>query len=175
MLSISMIYIMANEKMITIPEAEYLQMQHQIKWLEHQIAEFKRMVFGSKSERFIAPDPSQLTLFDFPVQADEQEKTQEISYVRNKPEPKEKSHPFRTELPAHLPRKVVVIEPENLPANAKKIGVSIHESLEYEPPKLFVNQVIRPKFLIEQTDESTKIVIAPCLHFLFPRGMQVHQ
>jgi hypothetical protein len=34
--------------------------------LKHQLEELKRMIYGSKRERFIAPDPLQSTLFDLP-------------------------------------------------------------------------------------------------------------
>jgi transposase len=85
---------MASQRMITIPEAEYLQMQHQIKWLEHQLAELKRLVFGSKSERFIAAeDPAQLNLFDLPSPEIVPVMQQEITYVRNKAESREGTHP----------------------------------------------------------------------------------
>jgi transposase len=162
---------MASQRMITIPEAEYLQMQHQIKWLEHQLAELKRLVFGSKSERFIAAeDPAQLNLFDLPSPEVVPVMQQEITYVRNKAESREGTHPLRAELAAHLPRKVEVIEPQDLPSGAKKIGEVITETLEYQPANVFVRQIQRPKYVVEQTDESTTIVIAPLPSLPIPKG-----
>jgi transposase len=162
---------MASQRMITIPEAEYLQMQHQIKWLEHQLAELKRLVFGSKSERFIAAeDPAQLNLFDLPSPEIVPVMQQEITYVRNKAESREGTHPLRAELAAHLPRKVEVIEPQDLPSGAKKIGEVITETLEYQPANVFVRQIQRPKYVVEQTDESTTIVIAPLPSLPIPKG-----
>ena len=64
------LYVMASEEMITITKAEYdrlLAQQTEIDYLKHQLAELKRLIFGTKSERFISPDPHQGSLFDLPV------------------------------------------------------------------------------------------------------------
>jgi len=104
------ICIMQGEEMITISKAEYQQFldqkstlqqqQSEIEWLKHQLAELKRLIYGSKRERFIGTDPLQSTLFELP-QVDVQEKKQEeITYTRTKPDPDEKKHPLRAELPS---------------------------------------------------------------------------
>jgi len=52
--------------MITISRAEYqklLAQQSEIDWLKHQLSQLQKMIFGTKSERFISPDPLQGTLF----------------------------------------------------------------------------------------------------------------
>lgn len=156
--------------MVTIPKAEYLQLKQQVEWLEHQLAELKRMIFGAKSERFIAPDPAQGTLFDLPEAAVVEKQKEEITYTRTKPEKEEKKHPLRAELPAHLPRKVEVIEPENVPEGAKKIGEAVTEILEYEAASIYVRQIIRPKYIIETSDEATRIGIAELPSLPVPKG-----
>lgn len=164
---------MASEEMIYISQAEYqklLGFKAKVEWLEHQLAELKRMIFGAKRERFIAPDPAQGTLFDLPEALLSEKQTEEITYTRTKPEKPEKKHPLRAELPAHLPRKVEVIEPENLPEGAKKIGEAVTEILEYEPANVFVRKIIRPKYIVESSDEATRIEIAQLPSLPVPKG-----
>lgn len=99
---------MTSEETITITKAEYQELlgfKTEVEWLKHQLAELKRMIYGSKRERFIAPDPLQSTLFDFPVAEVPEKKQEDITYTRTKPEAAQKKHPLRAELPAHLPRK----------------------------------------------------------------------
>ena len=63
--------------------------------------------------------------------------------------PVNKKQPLRTELPAHLPRREEVIEPEVVPEGAKMIGEAVTEVLEYEPATLYVRRIVRPKYIIE--------------------------
>jgi len=166
-------YSMASEGTVTISQAEYqelLRYKSEVEWLKHQLAELKRMVFGAKSERFIAPDPAQGTLFDLPEAILPEKQTEEVAYTRTKPGKEEKKHPLRAELPAHLPRKVEVIEPENLPEGAKKIGEAVTEVLEYEPASIYVRQIIRPKYIVGTSDEATRIEVAELPSLPVPKG-----
>ena len=112
---------MLNEEIITISKKEFEQFKSEhdrIKsenaWLKYQLAELKRMIFGSKSERYVPQDTNQPTLFELPEE-DRNEKPAEFETVtRKKPEQK-KRQPLRMDIPAHLPRKTEVIEPKNLP------------------------------------------------------------
>lgn len=149
---------MTNAETITISKKEYAEMKSELADLKFRLSELNRLIFGAKSERFIAVDPQQMSLFELPAQEKPKKQTEQISYTRTKKE--EKKQPLRMELPSHLPRKVEVIEPENLPENAKKIGEAITEVLDYQPADLFVRQIVRPKYIISSTDEKTEIVIA---------------
>jgi transposase len=160
---------MTSEETITISLAEYNAMKAEIEYLGRQLAELKRMIFGSKSERFIsAVDPRQCLLFELPSAQEPAAIHEEITYTRTKPE--DKKQPLRTEIPAHLPRKEEVIEPENIPAGAKKIGEAVTEILEYEPAQIYVRRIIRPKYLIQSTDEQTNIIIAELPNLPIPKG-----
>jgi len=164
---------MTSEETITISKAEYQELlgfKSEVEWLKHQLAELKRMIYGSKSERFIAPDPLQNTLFELPALGEEEKKQEEITYTRVKPEPSEKKHPFRAELPAHLPRREEVIEPENIPEGAKKMGEAVTEILEYEPASIYVRRIVRPKYVVESNDEFTHIEIAELPSLPVPKG-----
>ena len=163
---------MASEDTITISKAEYdqfLSLKSKISVLEHQLAELQRLIFGSKRERFISViQEGTGSLFDVPAIESEKETIEEITYTRSKPETKKQA--VRLELPAHLTRVEEVIEPENLPESAIKIGEAVTEVLEYEPSTLYVRQIIRPKYIVASTEERTEIVIAELPTLPIPKG-----
>jgi transposase len=162
---------METTETVTITKAEYEQLiatKSEVAYLKFQLAELKRMIFGAKSERFIANGTDQPTLFELPEEVAIEKPKEEIAYTRNKPQ--EKRHPLRMELPANLPRREEVIEPVDLPVDAKKIGEAVTEVVEYEPANAYVRRIIRPKYIIEQNDEETRIVIAPLPTLPIPKG-----
>jgi transposase len=162
---------MESNETVTISKAEYDTLKSQISLLEHQLSELKRMVFGAKRERFIPTNANQTTLFDTPEQPIEPqaEQTETITYQRKKGG-QEKNNPVRTDLPAHLTRVKEVIEPVNLPDGAIKIGETITELLVYKPSEFFVRQIVRPKYIVSQTDEQTQIVTASMPSLPIPKG-----
>jgi transposase len=160
---------MESTEMVTITKAEYDGLKSEVTYLKFQLAELKRLIFGAKSERFVSPDANQPTLFEVPT-AEAAEPTKEtITYTRNKSQ-QEKKHPLRLELPSHLERREEVIEPADIPEDAKKIGEAVTEVLEYEPASAFVRRIVRPKYIVEQNDEETRIVIAPLPTLPIPKG-----
>ena len=162
---------MENAEIVTITKAEYEQLiatQSEVAYLKFQIAELKRLIFGAKSERFVTTDVIQPSLFELPQEEALENPKEEITYTRNKPQ--EKKQPLRLELPAHLPRRDEVIEPMDIPLNAKRIGEAITEVIEYEPASAYVRRIIRPKYIVEQTDEETKIIIASLPSLPIPKG-----
>jgi transposase len=107
--------------------------------LKHEIANLKRLIFGSKNERFLPANvtPSQLSL---DMQAEEVAqcsvvKAQKIEYIRNTNQIT-KEHPGRTKLPEHLERREIIIEPAEVTEGCKKKGEEVTEELEYKPGKL---------------------------------------
>ena len=162
---------MESTDLVTITKAEYEQLlatKSEVASLKFQLEELKRMIFGAKSERFVAPGVDQPTLFELPAEQSIEQPKEEITYTRNKPQ--EKKQPLRMELPSHLPRREEVIEPADLPLDAKKIGEAITEVIEYSPASAYVRRIIRPKYIIEQNDEQTNIVIAPLPGLPIPKG-----
>jgi transposase len=165
---------MTGEQIVTLSKNEYEslilakgELEVKVSYLEQQLAELKRLIFGTKSERHVPSDINQPTLFELPQQEAVEPVTQEITYQRGQ---KGKKQPIRTELPAHLPRVTEVIEPENLPVGAKRIDTLITEVLKYEPSRISVRQIIRYKYIIEQTDEKTTFLIAPLPTLPIPKG-----
>jgi transposase len=128
--------------------AEYQVLKTENRFLKEELAKLKRLIFGQKRERFISSeDPSQLDLALTPGQESSSEviQTEHVTYRRKKAAKKVTPH-GRNPLPAHLPRKEIIIEPEADTSGMKKIGDEITEELEYEPGKLYVNRYVRPKY-----------------------------
>ena len=131
-----------------VTKEQYDNLLFDYEYLKRQLAELKRMIFGSKSERFVSSDNSQLSLFDLESQKTPETEEVEVSYVKQKPK-QEKKSPIRAVLPAHLPRVEEIIEPQGTGENDKKIGEEITEILEYNPAHIFVRKIIRPKYLVD--------------------------
>jgi transposase len=115
--------------------------------LNHELSQLKKLVFGSRSERFQAQDKSQLALAlgDEPAPTAHPLPRQQITYERQ--QSGKSKHAGRLPLPAHLPRKQVVLEPEGVDTSFwKRIGQEVTEELDYVPCRLFVRQYIRPKY-----------------------------
>ncbi len=160
---------MTGTETITITKAEHEGLISEISLLKYQLSELKRLIFGAKSERYVTPVPGQLSLFDLPQELPAEKPLEEITYTRTKPE-KEKKQPLRAELPSHLVRRVEIIEPENIAEGAIRIGEAITEILEYESANIYVRRIIRPKYIVESTDEATRIVIAELPSLPIPKG-----
>jgi len=152
---------------ILVNKKDYEKLVSDNKILAQQLKELQRMIFGKKSERFVKEPDQQLSLFeDVAEQEPAETEKQEITYTREK-QKKEKQKPVRQKIPAHLPRVIEVIEPKDLPENAKKIGESITEILEYTAAKIFVRKIIRPKYSLKDQD---KIVISDLPSLPIPKA-----
>jgi transposase len=135
--------------------------------LTFQLLKFSKMLFGSKSERFIPTEKSesdpQLTLglnADTIAQCKIVD-TKKIEYTRTKTEvtSNAKLHPGRHKFAEHLPRKVIRIEPDMDTSGLERIGEEITEILDVKPPEFFVLQYIRSKYVFPLEDDSTTIIM----------------
>ncbi len=156
---------MEDQKASFVAQEKYDQLESEVVHLRQQLSELQRMIFGAKSERFIPSASNQIPLFELPNQKEEQTEEQEISYSRKTK--KEKEQPVRALLAAHLPRKEEVIEPEEKEEGSKKIGEEITEILEYNPAKLYVRRIVRPKYV---SPETGSIVIGTLPSLPIPKG-----
>jgi transposase len=133
---------------------ENLSLKSNLNLLQTELAQLKRMIFGSKSERFtpIIEGQEQLLFTDIET-AQIEVKQENIAYTRSKATVKDTStgsvtkHQGRLPLPKHLPRVECVLEPTENTEGLVCIGKEITEELEYTPGKFFVNQYIRPKYV----------------------------
>lgn len=136
-------------------ESDKTKLEQEVSYLKFQLEQFKRAMFGSKSERFISnSNPEQLALaFDVDQQAvlEELEKVvEQISYEREKPS--RKPHPGRLTLPSHLPVVEIVLEPTEDVEGMKFIGTEITDELEYTPGKCFIKRYIRNKYVSPENE-----------------------
>lgn len=120
--------------------------------LRQQLDQLKKMIFGSRQERFVPTDinPSQLSL---DIQSEQTAicniaDAKKISYIRTNTtiEQKPLLHPGRMKLPEYLKREEIVIEPTEDITGCRKMGEEITEVLEYEPGELFVKKYVRIKY-----------------------------
>lgn len=148
-----------------VSKAQYEKLLSENEYLKQQLAEIKRMIFGSKSERFVPADDSQMSLFEV-EKKNEEPQSEQVSYTRKKAE-KEKQKAIRAKIPSHLPRVEEVIEPQNIVEGSKKIGEEITEILEYTPGNIFVRKIVRPKYA-KPDKNGIDIAELPCLPI--PKG-----
>ena len=157
---------MQSEQVILTKE-QYEVLLSENQYLKQQLSELKRLIFGSKSERFIGDvDNSQLSLFDNNDPESTIPETQEINYTRATAK-KEKKQAVRIKIAAHLPRVEEIIEPEVINEGSKRIGEEITEILEYNPAQVFVRKIIRPKYA---KPNNEGVVIAELPSLPIPKG-----
>src|SRR4028119_1614233 len=130
----------------------YEAAQIEIEQLKLRLAQFEKMVFGSRHERFV-PDngtiAEQLTLGLNAEAIGERTVTkEEVTITRTNIQVEKKAHPGRTALPADLPREIVTIEPQEDTTNLKKIGEEITEQLDVTPATFFVRRFVRSKYAL---------------------------
>ncbi len=126
----------------------------EIERIKMQLAVLRRQRYGQSSERLDRDiDQLELQLEDLEADCAEQ-----VAATAESPEPHAAPKPRRPSsgrkpLPAHLPREVVVHEPEIAcvcgscdPARLARLGESTTEVLEKVPARLKVIQHIRPKY-----------------------------
>jgi len=121
-------------------------------YLKQELSQLRHFIFGQKRERFVSglsKDQLGLALGDKPVELETS--IEQISYERKKVTVKPAPH-GRGELPAHLERREMVIEPEEDVSGLSKIGEQITEELDYQPGQLYVNRYIRPKYARSEKD-----------------------
>lgn len=136
-------------------------------YYKQELAQLKRMIFGSKSERHIGSDPSQLNLgLDIETVEQPERETEQITYTRSKSDNK-KGSAIRLALPSHLHREEHIIEPQEDITGARKIGEVVTEVLEYTPGKFYVEKYVRPKYVFPKEE---RIVIGELPSFPIPRG-----
>lgn len=146
-------------------------MQFAIETFRHEIAQLKKMIFGSRHERFEAADPDHLLKKDSiqlslgleadTISACKITEATEVKYIRTKTEvPPGKPHLGRAALPEHLRREIIVLQPDTDVTRLKKIGDEVTEVLDLIPGELYVKQYIRPKYVVPVSEVNDAIITA---------------
>lgn len=158
--------VIANkESVIADKESAITKLTADYEAARFQIEQLKRMIYGSKRERFVPMiDSLQLALEFEPKSSKIEESVKaereliRVSYERQKIK---KEHHGRMVLPAHLPVVEIIIEPTEDTANMVCIGKEITEELDYTPAKLHINRFIRLKYITKEDEYGNqKQVIA---------------
>ncbi len=155
-------------------DAEIAELKSDIAQMQFQIDQMRRLLYGSKRERFIfnKEDESQMTLpFEVPQEKDLEKEQEVVSYLREKI--KRKNHPGRLTLPGHLPVEEIIIEPQEDTTGLKCIGKEVTDQLELVPAKLFIKRFIRPRYIKPISDDGleNKGIIAPLPSFPIEKGI----
>jgi transposase len=130
--------------------------------LQRQLDQLKKMIFGSKHERFIPSDQNtaqlSLSIQAEPVASCNVIDAKRVSYIKTtlSTEAKPLLHPGRMKLPESLRREQIIIEPAEDISACRKMGEQITEVLEYQPGELYVKQYRRIKYA---KPENTGVLI----------------
>ena len=156
----------------------YEQSQFEIAALKHQLDQLKKMIFGSKHERFVPLDNTISLQLSLNLEAETIEQCKitdatKVEYIRTRPQVVEnrKSHPGRMKLPEHLRRETTILQPDIDITNLKKIGEEVTEILEWMPGELFVKQYIRPKYVVPVSETNTTIITASLPNRIVEKSM----
>jgi transposase len=153
-----------------VSKAEYDELKAKYEALRHELDQLKRLILGSKQERFVpTQQPEQLSLElgeQVPAQS-AVETTETITYQRRK-----KAHPGRTALPDNIPTEEIIIEPEADTTRMKLIGQKVTETVDYRPGVLLKRRYIRPKYArAEQMDGQLNVIIGELPERPIPKGI----
>ena len=121
----------------------------EINSLKHQLTNFQKIVFGSKQEQHKSiENPEQINLeFTEKVDLDlpQDIELQKATYHRKAKNTKRTDY-SKLDIPAHLERVVIIIEPLDKTDDMVKIGEEVTELLAITPQQFYVKQIIRPKY-----------------------------
>lgn len=147
---------------------EITSLRTELEYYKHELDKLKRMIFGSKSERYVPATDGQLVLgLNTETVEQKSAETEDIAYTRQKPKKEAEFNHSRAPIPAHLPREEYIINPEGDLSSAKKIGEEITEILEYNPGRLYVKKYIRYKYALPQ---DGGIIIGELPSLPIPKG-----
>lgn len=137
-----------------------------IQSLQLQVNELKKLIFGSKSEKFVSSIPGNVQQPDlFPDDKLGEHtviKTTLVKSFEKKQTALSIKHPGRNPLPDHLRREVIELMPQEDVQDLQPVGKEITEMLEYQPGELYVKKFVRPEYIKSSEDGlNAKRVIAP--------------
>jgi transposase len=142
-----------------------LQLQQMVEKLQLELMQLKKLIFGSRHERFINTGAQPGTtglLFDVEAIADTATQTIIIPEKQVQKQTVVSKHKGRNEFPAGMRRKEILQQPQGLDtATAKRIGEDVTELLAYQPCELYIKKIIRPKYLLPGTNTIIQAPAAP--------------
>ena len=123
--------------------------------MKFELSQLKRLVYGSKRERFVSGgEDGQMGLpFEVKRSTNDNEAepaTEDIAFTRRKTN--RRNHHGRLPLPDHLPVEEILIEPEKDITGLRLIGYEVTDELEYEAAILKIVRYKRPKYAKENNE-----------------------
>jgi len=120
-----------NESLLTKMQA----MLEKFSSMKFELSQLKRLVYGSKRERFVSGGEDGQMSLPFEVERSTNDNevepaTEDIAFTRRKTN--RKNHHGRLPLPDHLPVEEIIIEPEEDITGLRLIGYDVTDELEYE-------------------------------------------
>jgi transposase len=143
--------------------AEMRTKQATIDKLTHEMAVLKRIKFAATSEAYTGCQ--QRLLFET-IDADLEALQAEIDQADpGAADQREKQQPKRVALPANLPRRAIIHEPESTTCRCgcqlQRIGEDIAEKLDYQPGVFTVERHVRGKWVCRQCETLVQAPVAP--------------
>lgn len=140
-----------NESLLTKMQA----MLEKFSSMKFELSQLKRLVYGSKRERFVSGgEDGQMSLpFEVERSTNDNEAepaTEDIAFTRRKTN--RRNHHGRLPLPDHLPVEEIIIEPEEDITGLRLIGYEVTDELEYEAAILKILRYKRPKYAKENNE-----------------------
>lgn len=140
-----------TEKEFFALQEENSSLRTELLYYKQELDKLKRMIFGSKSERYVPAADGQLALgLETGSIELKPVETEGIAYTRHKPRKEAELSHSRAPIPSHLPREEYIINPEGDLNGAKKIGEEITEILDYNPGRLYAKKYIHYKYALPQ-------------------------
>lgn len=154
-----------------------------IKDLTAQVAYLKQQLYGRKSEKLAPYDPYTPDIFagmweEAQQEANEKrdEAVKEVEKQETKEDGKRKRH--NRIMMENLPvLKTTVLEPKDIDLSLyKKLGEEVTRVVEHEPGKLYIHEIIRPKYALKDNTQlppegQKSIEIAPMPLFPIDKGI----
>jgi transposase len=128
-----------------------MSQQQQLQELDFQLQWFKRQVFGTKSERFVADEELQ-TALELGVKPPQPPvpQTQKVSYERHSQDPKNRTAGHgRGTMPTHLPVDEEIIQPQEDLTGLVRIGEEVSWYYDMQPGSLRIKMIVRPVYARE--------------------------
>ncbi len=127
-------------------------LHQEINKLKAQVAYLNRQLFGRKSEKLPVYDPNQLYLFEDQfadnMQQAQEQRDEAVETIQKETKAERKQKRENRKMLEDLPvLKRTIIEPDNIDLSLyKEIGREVTRIVESEPGKLYIHELIRPKY-----------------------------
>jgi transposase len=149
-----------KESLLSEKDSAISKLKSDLEAINFQIEQLRRMIFGSKRERFVSTIDSQQLAIEFEpktieIDAAVKEERELIRVAFHRAKVK-KEHPGRMALPSHLPVVETILEPTEDTTGMTCIGYQVTEELDYTPAKLHINRIKRPQYITREDEKGNQ-------------------